>query len=83
MKSDFYLILKAFFILKIFKFFSWPFGHVEKWLDQKGKVNLKLYNVTTWETNNYNIHIFQYLNTHNVQYLRSNCYPKMKLSQVS
>ena len=46
MKSDFYLILKAFFILKIFKFFSWPFGHVEKWLDQKGKVNLKLYNVT-------------------------------------
>ena len=34
-KSDenaFNFILKAFFVLKIFKFSSWPFGHVEKQL---------------------------------------------------
>ena len=30
MKNAFYFILKAFFILKIFKFLSWLFGHVEK-----------------------------------------------------
>ena len=29
MKSDFYLILKTFFVLKIFKVFSRLFGHVE------------------------------------------------------
>ena len=29
MKSDFYLILKTFFVLKIFKFLSRLFGHVE------------------------------------------------------
>ena len=34
MKSAFYFILKALFVLKIFKFLSWLFGHVEKtaWL---------------------------------------------------
>ena len=30
MKNAFYSILKALFILKIFKFLSWRFGHVEK-----------------------------------------------------
>ena len=30
MKSAFYLTLKALFILKIFKFLFWLFGHVEK-----------------------------------------------------
>ena len=30
MKNAFYFILKAFFVLKIFKFLSWVFGHVEK-----------------------------------------------------
>ena len=30
MKYVFYFILKAFFVLKIFKFLSWLFGHVEK-----------------------------------------------------
>ena len=30
MKNAFYLILKALFVLKIFKFLSWLFGHVEK-----------------------------------------------------
>ena len=30
MKNTFYFILKALFVLKIFKFLSWLFGHVEK-----------------------------------------------------
>ena len=30
MKKIFYFILKALFVLKIFKFLSWLFGHVEK-----------------------------------------------------
>ena len=36
MKNTFYFILKVLFILKLFKFLSWVFGHVEKtaWLDQ-------------------------------------------------
>ena len=33
MKNDFYFIFKALFILKIFKFLSWYFGHVKKRLD--------------------------------------------------
>ena len=35
MKNAFCFILKAPFILKIFKFLSWLFGHVEKtaWLE--------------------------------------------------
>ena len=34
-KNAFYFILKALFVLKIFKFLSWHFGHVEKtaWLE--------------------------------------------------
>ena len=34
MKNGFYFILKALFVLKMFKFLSWIFGHVEKtaWL---------------------------------------------------
>ena len=36
MKNTFYLILKAFFVLKTFKFLSWLFGHVEEtaWLER-------------------------------------------------
>ena len=30
MKNAFYFILKALFVLKIFKFLSWLFGHVRK-----------------------------------------------------
>ena len=33
MKNDFFFILKAFFVFKIFKFLSWLFAHVEKGLD--------------------------------------------------
>ena len=32
MKTAFYFTLKAFFVIKIFKFLSWLTGHVEKWL---------------------------------------------------
>ena len=61
MKNASYFILKAPLVLKIFKFFSWLFGHAEKRLDQKDKVNLKVCYVTTWLTKNYNTHIAQYL----------------------
>ena len=33
MKSDFYFTSKVFFVLKIFKFLSWVFGHAKKQLD--------------------------------------------------
>ena len=37
--SPYFIILKALFSLKIFKFLSWFFGHVEKmiWLERKTK----------------------------------------------
>ena len=37
-KNAFYFILKALFILKIFKFLPWLFGHIEKtaWLEIQG-----------------------------------------------
>ena len=37
-KNAFYFVLKALFVLKIFKFLSWLFGHVEKtaWLEIQG-----------------------------------------------
>ena len=61
MKNDFYFTSKALFVLKIFKFLSWPFGHVSKRLDIKDKVNFKFYDVTARLTNNRNTHISQYL----------------------
>ena len=57
MNNAFYLILKTLFLLKIFNFFSRLFGHVEKRLDEKAKVNFKFYDVTNWESNKYNKHI--------------------------
>ena len=56
-----YFAVKALFVLKIFNFFYQLFGHVEKRLDWKDKVNSKLYGVTTWETDNCNTYIPQYL----------------------
>ena len=50
MKNAFYFTLKSLFVLKIFKFLSWLFGHVEKLVDYKYKINFKVYDVTTWET---------------------------------
>ena len=37
-ENAFYFILKAIFVLKIFRFLSWLLGHVEKtaWLERKG-----------------------------------------------
>ena len=61
MKNAFYFTSKALFLLKIFKFLSWLFGHVAKWLDKKDKINFKFYDVTAWLTNNCNTHIAQYL----------------------
>ena len=58
-KNAFYFTSVAFFILKIFKFLSWLFGHVSKWLDKKDNVNFKFYDVTAWLTNN--TQIAQYL----------------------
>ena len=46
MKNAFYFTSKALFVLKIFKFLSWYFGHVAKRLDKKDKVNFKFYYVT-------------------------------------
>ena len=49
-KNAFYFTLKSFFVLKIFKFLSSIFGYLEKQVDQKDKVNVKFYDVITWET---------------------------------
>ena len=57
MKNAFYFTSKALFVLKIFKIFSWLFGHVAKRLDKTDKVNFKFYDITAWLTNNYKKHI--------------------------
>ena len=56
MKNAFYFILKALFILRYLSFCPGFCGQVGKWLDRKAKVNSKIYDVTTWETNIYNVH---------------------------
>ena len=57
----FYFMLRALFVLKIFIFFSWLFAYLEIWLDKKAMVNFKIYYITDWTKNNYNLHITQYL----------------------
>ena len=52
MKNVFYFMLKAHFVLKIFTFSSWVFGHVEKRLDKKAMVAFKVYDVTEWIATN-------------------------------
>ena len=61
MANAFCFILKALFILKIFKSVLTFWSCREKQLDYKDKVNFKIYDVTTWLINNYNTHIAQYL----------------------
>ena len=61
MTKNAYFILKAVFVLKIFKILLCCFGHIKKWLDWKDKVNFKIYYITAWLTNNCNTHIAQYL----------------------
>ena len=56
----FYFPLKALFVLKIFIFLSWLFGHVEKQLDKTAKVNFKFFDAIGWEINNYSTQIAQY-----------------------
>ena len=46
----FLFILKALFVLEIFRFLSWLFGYVEKGLDKKAKVSFNIYDVTDWKT---------------------------------
>ena len=57
MKNAFSFILKALFVLKIFKFSLDFFGQVGKRLDRKIKVNLKIYDIKTCLTNSYNTHV--------------------------
>ena len=61
MKNAFCFTLQALFVLKIFEFLSWLYGHVEEWIDSKNKVNFKFCDVTTWEINNCNTYIAQHL----------------------
>ena len=61
MKTAFYFIFKAFFVLKIFKFLSCLFGNVEKQLDWKYKVIFKIYDITTRLTNSCHTHIAHYI----------------------
>ena len=61
MKNVFHFILKALFVLKIFKFLSWLFGHAEKTTWLEWLVKFKIYDITTLLTNNYNKYIVQYL----------------------
>ena len=60
-KNAFYFTLKACPVLKIFRLLSLLFCHVEKQLDQKEKVNFKIYDVAAWLTNNFYTNIAQYL----------------------
>ena len=48
MQNAFYFTLKAILVLKIFKFLFWHFGHVEKRLDLREKVNFKIYDIIVW-----------------------------------
>ena len=47
-------MLKALFVLQIFRFLSWLFGYVEKKVDKKAMVIFKIYDITHWTTNIYN-----------------------------
>ena len=42
MKNAFYLTLKAFFVLKRFKFLCWLFGQVEKRIDLRDRLISKI-----------------------------------------
>ena len=56
MEYAFYFMLKALFVLKIFKYF----GHARKGLDKRAnKCNFTIYDVTDWITNDCKTHISQ------------------------
>ena len=54
MKNVFYFMLKRFYVLDIFKLFSWLFGRVGKWLDKKAKFHFKIWDVKDCQTSSYN-----------------------------
>ena len=61
MQNDFYFILTALSVLKMFKGFVITFGHVGKtaWLERQGELqNLRRHNLVT---NNYNTYIAQHM----------------------
>ena len=60
MENALYFILKALFVLKIFKCLSGRFNRVGKQLDKKANVDFNICNAMNWETN-YNTYITQYL----------------------
>ena len=47
-KKMLFFIAKALFILKIFKFLFWLFGHVEKMAWLEDKFNFEFHDVTNW-----------------------------------
>ena len=57
-KMLFISTLKAYLILKIFKFLYWDFGHIDKRLDH---ANHRIYDIKAWLTNSCNIPTAQYL----------------------
>ena len=59
-RNAFCFTLKALFVLKLFRFLSWRFGHIKKRLDWKGQVNFEIYDITS-EANNSNTHTTQCL----------------------
>ena len=61
MKNAFYFTLKALFVLMLFKFLSWLFGHVGKTAWLKDKVDFEIHDVTTWLKNKCNTHFAQYI----------------------
>ena len=44
-KKSFLFHVKSFFVIKIFKFLSWPFYNAGKRLVKKAKVNFKIYDI--------------------------------------
>ena len=60
MKKAFYFILKLFSFSRYLNFCADFLAMSKKHLDQKYKVNFKIYDITTCLINNYNTHIAQY-----------------------
>ena len=72
MKNAFHFILKAIFVVKIITILFWLFDHVVNRLDEKARVNLKIY-VTDWKANNYNTYISPHF---------KKCNQKMKIGRL-
>ena len=61
MRNTFYFMWKALYVLEIFTLLSQRFGYVENQFDKTVTVNFEIYDVTDWETENYNTYIVKYL----------------------